>query len=135
MKRLFFFLAAAMMAAGVMAQIDSQFYDVNHNTDSLVRYKLYPTLNMAIFLKLDTRTGAIYQVTISNKAEARSAEQSYLGIPDKTEEETDTINGRYELYPTQYLQTFILIDQVDGDIYEVKWHKEKKHRTIAQIHL
>ena len=33
----------------------------------------------------------------------------------------DEIPGRYELYPTQNIHTFILLDTVKGYTYQVQW--------------
>lgn len=106
MKKLIILFAACLMAVSGIGQ-DAQFLDVNHGTNSLVRYKLYPTMNTSIFLKLDTRTGSIYQVHIPLDAGVHG--QAYIGIPIDSSV-TDTINGRYELYPTDHHWNFLLVD-------------------------
>ena len=98
MKRLFTILAICFGTCMLFAQEKLQFHAVNHNNDSLVRYKLYSTFNVWTFLKLDTRTGTIYQVQYT-KDEGKNF-QTYLGTPGFIGYESDTINGRYELYPT-----------------------------------
>ena len=46
MKRLFILFAAAIMTVGVIAQEQIQFNAVNHEINTSLRYKLYPTFNM-----------------------------------------------------------------------------------------
>lgn len=130
MKRLFILLAAVLMTASVMAEIDyPQYRDVNHNTDTQVRYKLYPTFNMWTFLKLDTRTGIITQVQYSTTG---NDVECLLGAPTKGLSEEGK-NGRYELYPTQNNWTFILLDQVSGKAYHVQWSQDKDKRMVFEI--
>lgn len=133
MKKLLFILAAVVITASVMAEGEyPQYRSVNHYSDSSVRYKLYQTFNLWTFLKLDTRRGTIYQVQYSKK-EGQSFE-TYLGTPGIYGFASDTINGRYELYPTQNNWTFLLVDQIDGDVYEVQWSQESdKYRYIKRI--
>ncbi len=40
--------------------------------------------------------------------------------------------GRYALFPTQNMYNFIMLDQIDGDTYQVQWGKEE-NRMLMQI--
>ena len=42
-------------------------------------------------------------------------------------------NGRYELYPTQNIYTFILLDTKFGRTYQVQWNTDPKKRFVEQI--
>ena len=93
------------------------------------RYKLYPTENIYTFLQLDTKTGRIEQVQWSL---------------DEDEEGTMTINdidltfgdspGNFELYPTQNMYQFILLDKTDGRKLHVQWGIGEKKRWIRRIY-
>lgn len=112
------------------AQEKYQFQEVNHTVNKDVRYKLYPTFNMWTFLKLDTRTGTICQVQYSIDGEDSEV---YLDSPLTSIDENTSENGRFELYPTQNTWTFLLLDQIDGNVYHVQWAVNPKDRIIFKI--
>lgn len=123
MKRLFIILAAVCMAVSGMAQDKLQFNAVNHETNAELRYKLYPTFNMWTYLKLDTQTGRVLLLQYSTNK--RSDEGEYLiGKPSETYYGEEAVNGRYELYPTSNMWTFIMIDQINGNTYHVQWSNQ-----------
>ena len=86
----------------------------------LFRFKLYPTDNMWTFIKLDTRSGKMWQVQYSVKGDDYRFE-----IPlNTTVLATDSTNGRFELYPTQNMFNFILLDKTGGETWQVQWSTE-----------
>ena len=107
------------------AQSQLQFNDVNHQTNKTLRYKLYPTFNMWTYLKLDTRTGRVSMLQFSTLGKDSEGEY-YIGMPLETYSgENENINGRYELYPTTNMWTFLMIDQINGNTYHVQWSNQK----------
>ncbi|PWJ35713.1 hypothetical protein [Fibrobacter succinogenes] len=102
-------------------------------TDSNTRYKLYPTQNMWTFLKLDTETGRIWQVHYSIKGkDTRFEEPLNTGNIAKALKKEQKI-GRYALYQTQNMYNFILLDQIDGETYQVQWGLDKQSRLLIPI--
>lgn len=96
-------------------------------------YRLYPTQNMWTFIKLDTRCGKMWQVQFSVEGSEYRFE-SNLSDVDLTElTGGDTVNGRFELYPTQNTYNFILLDRVIGNTYQVQWSIEPENRGIMVI--
>lgn len=94
-------------------------------------YKLYPTENMWNFIKLDTRTGRLWQVQFSVQGyEYRF--QTVLSDYDLSYEE-NTKPNRFELYPTQNTYNFILLDKVDGRVWQVQWSLEEDKRMVLRI--
>ena len=81
-------------------------------------YKLFPTTNMWIFLKLNTSTGLIKMVQYSMD-DANRGEVPINFFPLASGE--DAIPGRFNLYATQNMWTFILLDEVDGRTWQVQW--------------
>lgn len=130
MKKILLSFLLASMALIATAQDQRQLTDINHTVSSTVRYKLYPTANMWTYLKLDTRTGRITQVQYST---GNNEMEVLLGIPYKSISDAEARNGRFELYPTSNMWTFILIDQIDGDVYHVQWNQEKEDRVVTKI--
>lgn len=117
MKRILIIFAVCFVALSALAQSEyPQFRAVNHQSDTIVRYKLYPTFNMWTFLKLDTRTGYITQVQFST---GENEFECLLGAPADVFSDKYKTNGRFELYPTTNNWTFLLLDQINGTTYHV----------------
>ena len=123
MKRLFYIWALLMMVVSGMAQEQIQFNAVNHETNSALRYKLYPTFNMWTYLKLDTQTGRVTMLQFSTNSRTEEGE-IYVGIPMETYVGNEAKNGRYELYPTTNIWTFLMIDQMNGNTYHLQWSNQ-----------
>ena len=87
---------------------------------------------MWTFLKLDTRTGKIWQVQYSTQGyEYRF--QTILNDYDLSYE-TNTKPNRFELYPTENTFNFILLDKKDGRVWQVQWSQEEDTRMILRIY-
>lgn len=96
------------------------------------RYKLYPTKNMWNFIKLDTRTGVITQVQYDINGDGQGEWiLNYRILLPLHESWKDAKNGRFRLYPTQNTYNFLLLDQVDGRMWQVQWSTEAKNRGIV----
>ena len=95
-----------------------------------VRYKMFPTENMWTFLKLDTRNGRIWQVQYS-------INENYRGEVELNNNALVSIgtaeNGRFTLYPTKNMYNFILLDQIDGKMWQVQWSTEKENRVVIPM--
>ncbi len=100
------------------------------NTSLKGRYKLYPTENVYTLLELDTKTGKIKQVQWS----LDSDKEGSMTIND-----TDFSyglgygSGSFELYPTQNMYQFIMIDKTDGRKWHVQWGIGESKRWIRRI--
>lgn len=100
-------------------------------TSDIARFKLFPTQNMWTFLKLDTQTGQMWQVQYSIKEDKERFE--YDLNPNSLITNAKIVNGRFELYPTQNIYNFILLDQIDGKLWQVQWSFDEKNRAILPI--
>ena len=94
-------------------------------------YQLFPTQNYWTFIKLDTRNGKMWQVHFSVKGDGATGELILNSIPLANENEE--INGRFMLYPTNNIYNFLLLDQIDGSVYQAQWSMEEKYRGIIPI--
>ena len=93
-------------------------------------YRLFPTTNMWTFLKLNTEDGRIWLVQYAMNNEDRF--QTYLNlIPLATGSQKKP--GRFTLYPTQNMWTFILLDTVNGSTWQVQWSQNADERVILPI--
>lgn len=130
MKRLFFVCVTVLMSFALSAQNISDTATVVRSIDEVGRYKLYPTTNMWTFLKLDTRTGRIWQVQWSFETDKRfeTVLSSY-----SIAWEDEKVNGRFVLYPTTNNYNFVMLDQVNGNTYQVQWSQEPDKRMVVPI--
>src|SRR5690606_8128713 len=128
MKKIMIFLVIGLASISAFAQSTSEAPIQNISTDSTVVYRLFSTRNMYTFIKLDTRNGKMWQVQWSNKGKEYRFEStlSDISLVNKDEEK----NGRFFLYPTTNIYTFILLDQVDGRTWQVQWGKEDERLVI-----
>ncbi|MBN2863376.1 MAG: hypothetical protein JXN62_09465 [Bacteroidales bacterium] len=99
------------------------------NNDA-VAFQLFPTQNMWTFLKLNTRNGQIWQVQYDVEGDNRF--EVYLNFVPLVPVDQQ-VNGRFTLYPTENVYTFILLDQLDGKMWQVQWSMEAKNRLIVPI--
>jgi hypothetical protein len=124
-----FLIVISMNIYGQALKDTTTLSEVNVTNNEGWAYQLYPTENMYTFLKLDTRNGRIWQVQFSMDDDRF---ESFLNlIPLVTDE--DESNGRFELFPTQNMYTFILLDRINGEVYQVQWSQEYSNRLVIPI--
>ena len=91
---------------------------------------MFPTENIWTFLKLDTRSGKIWQVQYS-------MDDNYRGevvLNDKALVTSDAAeNGRFTLHQTKNMYNFILLDQIDGKMWQVQWSVDEENRIIIPM--
>lgn len=93
-------------------------------------YKMYPTENMWTFLKLDTRTGKVWQVQYSVNSDTHG--QVIVNDTDLTFGTNDKA-GRFELYPTQNMYNFLLLDKSSGLVAQIQWSMNADNRGLVKI--
>ena len=114
--------------------INKLFLDGIYRNIDKPRFKMYQTENTYNLLKLDTRTGGVWQVQYRMKGvNAQTVAIDFLGSPGVIKEEYGW-DGRFELYPTKNMYTFIMIDTGTGLTYQVQWGTESKYRFIERIY-
>ena len=97
--------------------------------DSNVNFRLFQTNNRWTFLKLDTRTEEINHVQYSIDGKA----MQYDLNNEPLAEGEDAKPGRFFLYPTENTFNFILLDQIDGRVWQVQWNIDRDKRGIWEI--
>ena len=111
----------------------------NHNDnkvyfspDTNVTYRLFKTQNMHIFIKLNTSNGTmkLVQFSTSSTRDIMQADLSDIELATGTEAK----NGRFYLYPTDNFYTFLLLDQIDGRVWQVQWSTNPEDRGIFRIY-
>lgn len=94
-------------------------------------FRLFPTQNLWTFIKLDTRNGKMWQVQYDT--EGNNRREDYLNVVSLVYKKEDEVNGRFTLYPTQNMYNFLLLDQIDGRIWQVQWSHEIENRLVLPI--
>ena len=135
MKRILIILVSLVFSIGTF----SQNYSSESNTkstvaspDDNVNSRLFQTNNRWTFLKLDTRNGVITHVQYSTENRSEMIEYSLNSLP--LVEEVDAKPGRFFLYPTENTYNFILLDQIDGRVWQVQWSIDADSRGIWRIY-
>ncbi len=96
------------------------------------KFLLFPTQNNYTFLKLNTRTGEIFMVQYSLDQKDRFELKIEYGLPLIREEDQE--NGRFFLYPTNNIYNFLLLDQIDGRVWQVQWGTKEEYRFYKRIY-
>lgn len=130
MRKLFFVTIFALTTISTFSQSTSEAPKQNISTDNNVTFRLFSTRNMYTFIKLNTRNGQMWQVQWDTKGSENRVPLSLVKLVS-TEEEN---NGRFFLYPTTNIYNFILLDQIDGRVWQVQWSTEPKERLVVPIY-
>lgn len=103
---------------------------VNELNIASPRYKIYKTQNTYNLIRLDTATGAVWQVQYrmgtSQAMILEIDETSLLGYYEKE------IPGRFELYETNNMYTYLLIDTQTGRVWQVQWNTEGPSKRFRE---
>lgn len=133
MKKLILLFVAFVCLINVSAQQTE--YAPQMATSSIynkdAKFLLFPTKNMYIFLKLDTSSGELWMVQYStdgNQMEVKFPSSDYPLVFS-----TEKSNGRFFLYPTQNMYNFLLIDQIDGRVWQAQWNTKAENVGLFRI--
>ena len=112
-----------------MEYIDAIYERVGMSTP---RFKLFKTDNIYNLIKLDTATGRTWQV----QYRTNSTDSMTIPIDDTSLLWNYEIekSGRFDLYPTSNMYTFILMDTETGRTWQVQWSTEASRRFRERIH-
>lgn len=129
MRKIFFVIIIALTTISTFSQSTSEAPKQNISTDSNVTYRLFSTRNIYTFIKLNTKNGQMWQVQWDTKS---NQFETPLSLTTRVTKEEENI-GRFFLYPTTNIYNFILVDQIDGRVWQVQWSTEPKERLVIQI--
>ena len=131
MRNIFIILFTLLCVATSCSKVDKKTQnEPKQEINDGARYELYSTQNIWTFLKLDTRTGRIWQVQYS----LESGKQGEWVLNDRSlTQNSEGGNGRFELYPTSNIFNFILLDHSNGKTYQVQWSQKEELRMVVPI--
>ena len=95
-------------------------------------YRLFNTTNVNTLIVLETSTGKLYQI---HPGIGENSVMGYYPINEKdlTPEGSESESNRFTLYPTPNIYSFVLVDQLVGRFWRVKWNYEYEKRFIQQL--
>ena len=127
MKNLLLLCVFAVFTLIANAQTDIRQTRPDFTQNPNATYRLFPTTNMWIFIKLNTADGRMWLVQYSTK----SGDQLEIPLSRiERAEESEKKDGRFTLYATQNMYNFILLDQIDGRVWQVQWSTEGDNLVI-----
>ena len=123
MRNIFIIIFALLCVATSCSKVDKKTQNKpKQEVNNGARYELYPTQNMWTFLKLDTKTGKIWQVQYSLEA----GKQGEWVLNDQSlTQNSEGENGRFELYSTSNIYNFMLLDHFNGKTIKCNGAKKK----------
>lgn len=131
MKSLFPTLFVSLLLFGITNSLFSQVKsNVSPKTEVVGNevFRIIPTQNKTHFLKLDTRNGLIWQIRVDILKNSNSTH-----VLNSIKLSKSNHNNRFTLLPTNYLYSFILLDQEDGRVWQVLWSEDESERGIISI--
>ena len=93
------------------------------------RFKIYPTENIYILIKLDTQTGKLELIQWSLK----SKDEFSATLNNDDLSWYSGLNS-FELYPTKNMYQFILLDKATGRNWHVQWGTKSSEMWIRRIY-
>jgi hypothetical protein len=125
-KRMAFLCALLLVCNCAFAQ--SQISEPSQ--DPTASFRLFRTTNNWTLIELETSTGRMWQIQFDVSGDNRGG--VVLNSQDLAMGK-DKHPGRFTLYPTSNMYTFILLDQIDGATWQVQWAIEAKNRFVLPI--
>ena len=129
MKKMFFILLLMILISSVPLFAEST--NSEPTQEPMVPYRLFKTTNLWTFIQLDTATGKMWQIQYDIQGDNRGG--TVLNDANLAKDKK-LIPGRFTLYPTENMWTFILLDQIDGETWQVQWSFETDNRFVIPIY-
>ena len=130
MRKIIFSLIVVLPATTAFAQNQTTPMSIV-SPDSAIVYRLFSTQNKWTYIKLNTRNGQMWQVQWGTESKYQY-ENKLSDISRVTNDEER--NGRFFLYPTTNIYNFILLDQIDGRVWQVQWSTKVNERMVDPIY-
>lgn len=88
-------------------------------------YRMFRSQNIHVLLKLDTRTGQVWQIQWGGDKDRFTQSINVKALAEGGRA------GRFTLCPTLNIYTFVMIDQEDGRTWQVQWGEDGKRFIVA----
>jgi len=127
-KRIVLFLMPLLI---VLMDVNAQEVAPEPTQDPNVPYRLFKTSNIWTFIELETSTGKMWIIQYSLKDSERGG---FVLNNRNLAENKKKIDGRFTLYPTSNIWTFILLDQISGSTWQVQWSFDEDKRFVIPLY-
>jgi len=133
MKKYIITVVILLLTVGSFAQNKTEKYEngLNQQNENYIRtYRVFPTANMWYFIKLNTRTGQMWQIEFDQK------KTNQLDTPLNSSllvEKQREVDNRFILYPTQNNWNYLLLDKINGKIWQVNWDQKPEKNEILLL--
>lgn len=130
MKKFILYATFALLSMITNAQTDVRQIRPEFSQSPTATYRLFPTSNMWIFIKLNTADGRLWLVQYSTDMD------NQIEVPlskTKQVQPANQKNGRFTLYSTQNMYNFLLLDQIDGRVWQVQWSMSGTNNLVIPI--
>jgi len=101
----------------------------NMQSPTSAKYRLFPTENNWTYLILNTSNGKVEQIQWSLDGDRMAVKLNDNPLVTIQEEKID----RFTLYPTKNIFNFLLLDQIDGRVWQLQWSTKSENRGIIKI--
>lgn len=98
--------------------------------DESAIWRLYKTDNMWVYLQLNTMNGTICLLQYS--LEELGGIYGIINFQDLVKD-NNYFSGRFTLYPTENMFNYILLDQFNGNSWQVQWSFEPENCLIVPL--
>ena len=133
MKKNIIIIIILLMTISSFAQNQTDKYEnsLNQRNENYIRkYRLFPTINARYFIKLNTRTGQMWQIDFDSKDKNQlEIPLNNLSLVAKQKE----VDNRFTLYPTENSWSFLLLDQINGKIWQTQWDLKPNKSEIFTL--
>lgn len=95
------------------------------------RFCLYKTQNMWTFIMLDTYTGKNWQIQYSVESKDNMFAEPINAFSLAYPKASSTWTNRFQMYETQNMWTFILLDTYDGRLWQIQYSTQSLDNLLC----
>ena len=112
-------------------QIEKNQNDLHQANENYIKtYRIFPTNNMWYFIKLNTQTGQMWQIELNQKKSNQlETPLNSLSLVEKQ----NKVDNRFTLYPTKNSWNFLLLDQINGKLWQLNWSTKSGKSEMISI--
>jgi len=133
MKKYIILAITILLNMSLLAQmkIEKNQNDLYQKNENFIKtYRIFPTVNMWYFIKLNTRNGQMWQIQFDQKETKQlDTPLNSLSLVKKEYE----VDNRFILYPTKNNWNYLLLDQINGKIWQLNWDMKPEKNKISSL--
>lgn len=122
-----------LMTISLFSQIQTEKHlDVldQRNENYIRTYRIFPTKDSRYFIKLNTQTGQMWQIEFN----LRKSNQLEIPLNSKLLiEKEKEVDNRFTLCNTQNSWNFLLLDNINGKIWQIDWDTRPNKSKISAL--